>query len=135
MTYTPLQESYGFRDPYRVLVISMMLNLTNRNQVRKVLDAGFFARWPTPSDLGRADPGDVAGFITSLGLSNQRANRMVQLGRAMTGTGYPLTASDVPTLPGCGVYAQEAYRIFVDDDISFDPSDVVLSEYLKRIKG
>lgn len=136
MAYTPLQKTHGLGDPYRVLVISMMLNLTHRDQVRRLLKRGFFRRWPTATKMAKANHEELAGFMAPLGLARQRARRMVHLARALEDreafTGRPLTASDVPSLPGCGLYAQEAYKIFVDGDFDFTPQDKVLAEYVRK---
>lgn len=73
-----------------------------------------------------------------LGLASTRAHAICKLAVAWTerreGNRLPETYLDVQALPGCGDYAAEAWRIFVDGDLDFEPEDKSLSEYVAQTR-
>lgn len=125
----PLQEEYGAGDPWRVLVICLLLNQTDGRMVARELP-GFFRRFPDPHALAGAGEGTVRLMLEHLGLY-RRARLLVDLSRAYLAGGW----EDPTDLPGVGDYAADAWRLFVDEDPWFDPQDKVLRAVAARMRA
>lgn len=110
-------------DPWRVLVVVLMLNQTTGTQVRRVFPE-FFQRWPTPRDLLQADESEVKDVIRSLGFQNRRYERI----RRMT-EGFVGEWEDVRDLHGVGKYAADSWEIFVEGRIPDGLEDKELVKY------
>ncbi|KAK5011254.1 hypothetical protein LTR60_004796, partial [Cryomyces antarcticus] len=65
-------------DPFRLLVAVTFLNKT-KGEVAIPAYRSLMSRYPTPADLARADPEEVAKTIHHLGLQNQRARNIIRL--------------------------------------------------------
>ncbi|TKA68620.1 hypothetical protein B0A49_06772 [Cryomyces minteri] len=65
-------------DPFRLLVAVTFLNKT-KGEVAIPVYRALMSRYPTPADLARADPEEVAKTIHHLGLQNQRARSIIRL--------------------------------------------------------
>ena len=74
--YNLLQESL-WPNEWRVLVSCLLLNLTTRKQVEKVIDK-LFSKYPVPEDMIRANEDDLRSIIASLGLVNKRVKTLKQ---------------------------------------------------------
>lgn len=124
--YVPIQQAYR-TDPWRVLVVCQLLNLTNRDQVIALIE-DFFDQWPGPSDTEAAGT-ELEEFIKPLGFAEQRARRLrgmaVDYMKAEV-----LSRSMVQMLHGCGQYAADAFAVFCQGDLSYRPSDSVLNEWV-----
>lgn len=139
-SYTPLQVYYA-DDPWRVLVVCLMLNLTSRRQVGPVLD-GFFDRWPSPERLCNGDPREIARYLEKLGLGEQRTDRLIRMSRDFIDVDMRLGSTDefqrgeILSMHGCGEYAADAYEIFCLGNIELEPTDRVLRDYVveKRLE-
>lgn len=110
-----------------------LLNLTSRTQVRQLLD-GLFQRWPSALAMGEADPEELANYIRPLGLATQRAGRLIEMSRQydVYETMYgKVTPGSVQELHGCGQYAEDAVRIFCEDDLTVESDDRVLLKYVQ----
>lgn len=116
-------------DPWRVLVVCALLNLTAREQVWSIIE-DFFDRWPGPTDTEAAGP-ELEEFLQPLGLGAQRARRLrgmaVDYLRA-----EELSRTIIQQLHGCGQYAADSFDIFCRGDYALRPSDTVLAEYADR---
>jgi len=111
-------------DPWRVLVVCLMLNQTSGVQVRRVFPE-FFRRYPTPHALIEASIDDVKLLIRPLGFQNRRYERLLRMSRDY----IVWDRNDVTELHGVGKYAADSYRIFVDDVIIDDAQDKELKKY------
>lgn len=126
--YVPIQQ--GWRtDPWKVIVVCALLNLTSRAQVLPLV-AGLFDQWPNPSDVERAGP-ELEEYLRPLGLSDQRCRRL-RLMAADYQRAEILTRGVVQSIHGCGQYAADAFDVFCRGDLSVTPSDTVLREYVER---
>jgi len=67
-------------DPWKLLLSTIMLNQTTRNQVDPVLHT-FLSRWPTPTMASKADARDVREVVSTLGLQHKRARAIVRYSR------------------------------------------------------
>ncbi|KAL1569811.1 methyl-CpG-binding domain protein 4-like protein [Salvia divinorum] len=112
-TWTPprspfhlIQEDHVF-DPWRVLVICMLLNLTTGVQARRVLP-DLFKICPDAKTAMTANVDYVADLIHSLGLQKKRAVMIQQLSTQYVTESW----THVTQLIGVGKYAADAYAIF-----------------------
>ena len=122
-----LQEIYQ-SDGWKMLTCCMLLNLTNRRQVDVIRDE-LFKRYPTPKDMMNAKHRELADILKPLGLYNRRATSL----RLMS-AGYIGGFKSVDGLYGIGKYAKDSWEIFQNNNMSVNPTDKVLQEYL-RVEG
>lgn len=117
------QANYG----WKTLVACILMNRATGDQARPVLGK-LLDRWPTPSDLSRAEEADVLEVVHPLGFQKARARNLIQMSDRF------LRRVPVKDLPGVGPYALESWRIFVEDDLDFVPQDAKLRSYVKGRK-
>ena len=122
-----LQEIYQ-DDGWKMLTCCMLLNLTNRKQVDTIRDE-LFKKYPTPKDMMNAKHRELADILKPLGLYNRRATSL----RLMS-AGYIGGFKSVDELYGIGKYAKDYWEIFQNNNMSVNPTDKVLQEYL-RVEG
>jgi methyl-CpG-binding domain protein 4 len=114
-----LQERFWQGDPWRVLVICILLNRTERHQVEKILP-DLFKKWPTAKAMADTPLHAIEEFIAVLGLRNRAIYLNCMSSEIAYGADWtPITHH----LSGCGQYAQEAWRMIVEKDRSFIPQD------------
>lgn len=108
--YDLIQERY-VGDPWRIMVVCIMLNLTRGCQVKGVVDS-FFTKYPTPDACAAADMDELIKVIKPLGLWKRRAISLVKFSNAWLGQW-----KDIRDLPGIGSYAYDAWQIFVEGTV------------------
>jgi len=102
------KRSFSFRwttDPYRVLVLEMMLRKTTARQVDKVWPK-FMKLFPTPQNLAEASLEEVEEVLAPLGL-RQRARQLQEIARTIIeewGGIVPKDPEKLKSLPGVGNY-------------------------------
>ncbi|GER40827.1 DNA glycosylase superfamily protein [Striga asiatica] len=101
-----LQEDHFF-DPWRVLVICMLLNRTTGLQARKVL-SDFFHLCPNAETAIKISTEDIEEVIRSLGLYKKRALGIQQFSHEYLNESW----THVTELTGVGKYAADAHAIF-----------------------
>jgi len=121
-----VQEDY-LDDPWKILLICIMLNLTSHKQVRPLVTE-FFRRYPNPDALIKADSDKLISFIKPLGLYNRRANSMMKFSSAYKNFKF---GDNPKNLPGIGQYGADAYNILVRHDYSIVPNDGSLGNYMQ----
>lgn len=136
MPWIPPRSNYGliqeqlWNNPHRLLVACILLNLTTREQVDKVI-WNVFERWPTAELLADADETELIEILKSLGMQNKRAKTLKRFSSEFLSSSWK-TAKD---LHGCGKYADDSYRIFcVGDWRSVSPNDHALKWYHDFLK-
>ena len=90
--------------PFQLLVATILSAQTTDERVNMVTP-GLFATWPTPADLGAADPEEVEQRIKSIGLFRSKARALVGMAAAVEerfGGEVPTAMEDLVTLPGVG---------------------------------
>ncbi|KAL6863789.1 hypothetical protein ACP4OV_016692 [Aristida adscensionis] len=123
-----LQEKYA-SDPWKVIVICMLLNLTQGKQVRKKVK-GFFKCYPDAQTACDADPEKMAEYLAPLGLQRVKTNRIQKFSKAYIG----LEWTHVTELCGVGKYAADAYAIFCAGRATeVVPEDHKLVDYWKYV--
>lgn len=76
-----------------------------------------------------ADPAQVAEVIKSCGFQNRRAKLIVEFSQAWID--WP-EDTPISKYSGCGKYAEDSYKIFVDKDYTCQPADKELKKYLQN---
>ena len=114
------------RDPYAILTSEIMLQQT---QVDRVVPRylAWLERWPTPTALAEASPGDVIRAWQGLGY-NRRALALHRAAQHVAERGWP---DDLTVLPGVGPYTAAAVRNFAfGEDVL--PRDVNVERIERR---
>ncbi|KAG8083588.1 hypothetical protein GUJ93_ZPchr0015g6642 [Zizania palustris] len=123
-----LQEKYA-SDPWKVLVICMLLNKTQGKQVRKKVK-GFFRRYPDAQTAFNADPEKMVNYLAPLGLPRVKAGRIQKFSKAYIEKEWTY----VTELCGVGKYAADAYAIFCAGKAKeVVPADHKLVDYWKYV--
>ena len=119
-----IQESL-WPDEWRILVSCLLLNLTTRKQVDKIIDR-LFHKYPGPCSMATAKDDDLHDIIKSLGLANKRVKTLKRFSEE-----YMTKKWSTPKeLFGCGKYADDAWRIFCKGDWkNVEPNDHALNDY------
>lgn len=119
-----LQENHA-HDPWRVLVICMLLNCTTGLQVKRVVEE-FFTLCPNAVAATEVAAEDIEKLIRPLGLYTKRSLAIPRLSQEYLGN----TWTHVTQLHGIGKYAADAYAIFCTgkwDQVH--PNDHMLTKY------
>ncbi|EEE69168.1 uncharacterized protein [Oryza sativa Japonica Group] len=123
-----LQEKYA-SDPWKVIVICMLLNLTQGKQVRRKVK-GFFKRYPDAQTAFSADPEKMAKYLAPLGLQRVKVNRIQRFSKAYVEEEWTY----ITELCGVGKYAADAYAIFCAGRATeVVPADHKLVDYWKYV--
>ena len=119
-----IQESL-WPNEWRILVSCLLLNLTTRKQVDKVIDR-LFHKYPGPCSMAHAKDSELHDIIKSLGLVNKRVKTLKRFSQE-----YMTKKWKSPKdLFGCGKYADDCWHIFCKGDWqSVSPSDHALNKY------
>lgn len=89
---------------YELLVATILSAQCTDEMVNKVAPA-VFARYPTPADLGAADPSELEEMVRSTGFFRSKARSLIGMGQALDerfGGRVPTELEDLVTLPGVG---------------------------------
>lgn len=122
-----LQEQYR-DEPWKMMVLCIMLNQTHYKQVYKVKDE-FFRRWPTAEDAMWADIDEMVEVIRPLGFYNRRTRTIRKFSYEWTMNGW----RDIGELCGVGKYGRDSWMIFQENTIPPDVTDKKLKEYIEWI--
>ncbi|XP_050367951.1 methyl-CpG-binding domain protein 4-like protein [Argentina anserina] len=101
-----LQEDHYY-DPWRVLIICMLLNRTTGKQVKKGVISDFFNLCPNAKAATEVTSQAIENVIRSLGL-HKRAEMIQRMSQEYLGESW----THVTQLYGVGKYAADAYAIF-----------------------
>lgn len=88
--------------PWEILVATVLAAQCTDERVNKVTP-GFFARWPGPAELARAEPEEVEEVIRSTGFYRNKAKNLVGAARCLVekfGGEPPKTLAELVTVPG-----------------------------------
>jgi len=91
-------------DPYQLLVATILSAQCTDARVNLVTPA-FFARYPSPDDLARAEPAAVEDMIRSTGFFRNKTRSLIGMARALVGHHrgeVPHTMEELRVLPGVG---------------------------------
>ena len=127
---SPPMAARGERaDPYRVWLSEVMLQQTTVQAVKSYF-ALFTSRWPTVTDLAKADTEDVMKSWAGLGYY-ARARNLKKCAEAVAfghGGAFPDTEEGLKALPGIGDYTAAAIAA-----IAFNRKSAVLDGNVERV--
>ena len=129
-----IQERYR-NEPWKLLVACVLLNITSRQQVDKVIDE-LFERFPNPVRMEAATDEEIGEIIRPCGLWRRRAGTLRRLSGQWSRIklGWPFEdppEQEVCRIHGVGLYALDSYRFFVLGDTSrFESGDKELAKWL-----
>ncbi|KAK1663695.1 hypothetical protein QYE76_051854 [Lolium multiflorum] len=127
-THNLLQEKYA-SDPWKVIVICMLLNLTQGKQVKNIIE-GFFECYPDAHSAINADPEKMEGYLACLGLQHVKTTRIQKFSKEYVEKEWTY----ITQLCGVGKYAADAYAIFcAGRAIEVAPKDHKLVDYWKYV--
>lgn len=118
-------------DPYEILVSEVMSQQTQLGRVETAWSS-FLDRWPTVSDLARADRADVVGFWSDHRLGyNNRAKYLHTAAQQIVDDHdgeFPRSPDALQSLQGVGPYTANAVASF-----AFNTGDAVVDTNVKRV--
>ena len=120
-----IQKKYE-KDPWKILICCILLNQTTNSQVRLIVES-FFKKWPNHKSVTEGEFELIREHIRSTGFQNIKAKRIISLSSK-----WDPRIKDPSKLPGVGKYAMEAWRIFIEGDFNFIPTDKKLKIYLSE---
>lgn len=126
--YMYRQEVYR-KDPWKMLIVCMMLNQTSYKQVDQVKDQ-FFERFPGPEDLINASDEEIVSIIRPLGFYNRRARTWKKFSNEWIAGRW----KRIDDLPGVGKYASDSWKIFQEHIFDITVEDKELKKYLQWIR-
>ncbi|XP_027343727.1 uncharacterized protein LOC113856194 isoform X2 [Abrus precatorius] len=130
-TWNPPHSEFGLiqeghvHDPWRVLVICMLLNRTTGDQTKKIL-SNFFELCPDAKSCTKVSREELERTIKTLGFQHKRAAMLQRFSEEYLDESW----THVTQLHGIGKYAADAYAIFVTgkwDKVI--PTDHMLNHY------
>ncbi len=128
---TPLRDDLMVQQqidgPWQHMVGVIMLNLTGRKQVKKVLPE-FLSRWPNPQSLLHATRRQIEDVIEPLGMKKVRAERLYRMSEQF----LDWDGEDATELYGIGKYGSDSYRLFFKNELPEDVGDHELQRYVKE---
>ena len=126
---TPLRDDLMVQQqidgPWQHMVGVIMLNLTGRKQVKKVLPK-FLSRWPNPQSLLYATSTQIEEVIEPLGMKKVRAERLYRMSEQF----LDWDGEDATELYGIGKYGSDSYRLFFKKELPEDVGDHELQRYV-----
>jgi methyl-CpG-binding domain protein 4 len=120
-----IQEEY-IHDKWKMVVVCILLNQTNNKQVRPILE-DLFKLIPDAEKASATGIQQIAEIIRPTGFQNVKADRIVKMSKK-----WASGDQEISKLPGVGKYALESWRIFVDRDFGFTPTDKKLNIFLQE---
>lgn len=149
-----LLEELFRKDPWRLVLSTIMLNRTTRCQVDVVLYK-FLCKWPDAESTAVADETEIGKVIFPMGMTFRRARGIIRFSREWLAllakktalveerntttlnlhVAFQLTKEDVLGLYNCGNYAYDAYRIFIQGDLYAVTTDHALQIYVNYYRG
>ena len=93
-----------FENPFQLLVATVLSAQTTDERVNMVTPK-VFARYPTPADLGNADPDELEGLIHSTGFFRSKTRSLIGMAGGIEERfdgKVPTALEDLVTLPGVG---------------------------------
>jgi len=144
-----LLEELFHDDPWRLLLSTILLNRTTRAQVDVVLHK-FLLKWPTATAVINASWEEIRDIIRSLGICHRRAKALIRFSKDYLecieqkkkienlpkGTAeFQLSREEILSFHNCGVYAYDAYQIFIRKLVGIVSTDHALQDYVEYQRG
>jgi endonuclease-3 len=104
VAYPDARCALDHADAYQLLVATILSAQCTDARVNLVTPA-FFARYPTPEDLARAEPAEVEALIRSTGFFRNKTRSLIGMAQALVAKHrglVPRTMEELRVLPGVG---------------------------------
>lgn len=88
------------------LLVAVVLSAQCTDKRVNIVTAELFRRFPTPSDMARADEGEIRQIVSSVSYPNAKSHYLVGIARALVdrfGGEVPSTKEALMSLPGVGL--------------------------------
>lgn len=121
-----IQEMY-VDDPWRILVVGIVLNKTTKQKARPVLRR-LFNRWPIAREFRRSKLRDVSRILEPSGFPRLKAKNMTRMTFAY------LDRVPIDRLPGIGTYGIDCWSVFVEGRTNINPKDPELKQYVEGVR-
>lgn len=117
-----------FQNPWEILVTCILLNRTQSEKAEPIID-DLLEEYPNPGSMSKAKVEKLTEILIPLGLSNRSVTLINMSAKWLKGGDEKKTdpIKFVKSLPGCGDYAAEAYRMFYLGERDFWPKDKKLA--------
>jgi endonuclease-3 len=122
-------------DPFQLLAATILSAQSTDELVNKTTPA-LFARYPTPADLGEANPEELEALIHSTGFFRSKAKSLIGMAQALEehfDGQVPTALEDLVTLPGVGRKTANVVR-----SVAFDlpglPVDTHVGRLTRRLR-
>ncbi|KAL6863782.1 hypothetical protein ACP4OV_016685 [Aristida adscensionis] len=126
--YNLLQERYA-PDPWKVIVVCMLLNRTRGKPIKELVE-GFFGRYPDAQTACNANLEGMVEYLRPTGLQLEKAVRIKKFSFSYLNSDWTY----VTELHGVGKYAADAYAIFCAGRVTeVQPDDHKLVDYWKYV--
>ncbi|CAK7327906.1 unnamed protein product [Dovyalis caffra] len=135
-TWKPPKSEFGFlhkhaHDPWRILVICMLINRTAGTRAEKVV-TDLFTLCPDAKAATEVTEEEIERAIKSLGLQRRRSKMIQRFSRDYLGEDW----THVTLLHGVGKYAADAYAIFCTGKWErVRPNDHMLNHYWEFLRS
>ncbi|KAK4844425.1 hypothetical protein QYF36_020124 [Acer negundo] len=127
----PLLQENQVHDPWRVLVICMLLNITSGKQARRVITK-LFRLCPDAKTATEVPAEEIEKVIQTLGLQKKRSMMIQRMSQEYLREDW----THVTQLHGIGKYAADAYAIFCTGNWEqVHPKDHKLTKYWDLLKS
>lgn len=121
--YSPfgLLEELFLDDPWKLLVSTICLNVTTRQQVDKVIHQ-YLQRWPDAQSTATANWKEISSIVSPLGLGTKRAKGLIRFSKEFLSLteefdAFHLMEKQVKSLYNIGQYGWTAYKVFILKDL------------------
>lgn len=102
--YPDVKTALYHRNPFELLIATILSAQTNDNQVNKVTPT-LFEKYPTPALLGALEPEELAQEIKTIGLYKNKSKYIIETCKILIekyNGEVPQTRKELMTLPGVG---------------------------------
>ena len=123
-----IQEDYR-GDPWKISVISIILNVSFRDRCRPIINE-FFSRYANHLIVADVPSAEIELLLTPTGLQRKKTERIQTLSRRMRHEW-----KSVEDLPYLGVYGRDNFSIFVLGELVEEPTDGELKKYVEWAKS
>lgn len=120
-----IQERF-IDDPWKMMIVCILLNQTSRKQVEPLLDE-LFEKYPDAHAMAGAEAFALADTVRTCGLQQRRARNMIMFSVAWWKMeenadyeSWPPPWHEIASMPGIGPYALDSYKYFVEAKIDLE---------------
>jgi endonuclease-3 len=132
-TYPDAACELDHKDPWQLLVATILSAQCTDVRVN-IVTPNLFAAYPTPADLGNADPAQVEEIIRSTGFYHNKAKSIIAASRRIAevfGGEVPRTMEEMLTLPGA---ARKTSNVVLGVAYGL-PTGVVVDTHVRRLSN